>query len=280
MLRQAILCLALCFFVTLRAGAQDRSTPEATVRTFMAAFGSGDLKTAVACVKGAQPSPVLLAELAQQIKKEPLSTTLTNVKTALNGNSAVVTGQVSIKSGKQDKAETLSTQVNLALSDGKWQIVPEAARMQQSKPDMVNALAYVLTDSRVFTRAREAARGVSCLSNVKQICLGMIMFTQDYDEKFKLKPETYKKSIMPYIKTEAIFKCPSDTTGGVAYSFNSNLAGVSIAKLQNPADTVMIYEGKNGKLDFRHDGKAAVGFADGHAKLMNAEGAKKMRWKP
>ena len=42
----------------------------------------------------------------------------------------------------------------------------------------------------------------------------------------------------------------------------------------------MIYEGKNGKLDFRHEGKATVGFADGHAKLIDAQGAKKLRWKP
>jgi prepilin-type processing-associated H-X9-DG protein len=280
MLREAILCLTLCFLACLGAGAQDRSTPEATVRTFLAAFGSGDLKTAVACVKGAQPSPVLMAELAQQIKKEPVTFTLSNAKTVLNGATAAVTGQVTIKSGKADKPQTFSTNVKLALSDGKWQIVPDPETPQRNYQDMVNGLAYVLTDSKVFTQARETARAVSCLSNVKQICLGMIMFTQDSDEKFKLKPESYKKSIMPYIKNEAIFKCPSDSSGGVSYSFNSSLAGVSLAKLQYPADTVMIYEGKNGKLDFRHDGKAAVGFADGHAKLINAEGAKKLRWKP
>ena len=42
----------------------------------------------------------------------------------------------------------------------------------------------------------------------------------------------------------------------------------------------MIYEGANGKLVFRHDGKACIGFADGHAKLVTAEGAKKLRWTP
>jgi prepilin-type processing-associated H-X9-DG protein len=85
---------------------------------------------------------------------------------------------------------------------------------------------------------------------------------------------------MPYIKNESIFKCPSDASGAVSYSFNANLAGVKLAKVSAPAETVMIYEGKNGKLDFRHEGKAAVGFADGHAKLVNAEGAKKLHWRP
>ncbi|RYG63911.1 DUF1559 domain-containing protein, partial [bacterium] len=36
----------------------------------------------------------------------------------------------------------------------------------------------------VFGRARENARRSSCLSNMKQIGLGMMQYTQDYDEKF------------------------------------------------------------------------------------------------
>src|SRR2546425_6224745 len=34
----------------------------------------------------------------------------------------------------------------------------------------------------VFAQAREKARGATCLSNLKQIGLGMMMYAQDYDE--------------------------------------------------------------------------------------------------
>src|SRR5258708_27932936 len=34
----------------------------------------------------------------------------------------------------------------------------------------------------VFAQAREKARQTSCLSNLKQIGLGLMMYTQDYDE--------------------------------------------------------------------------------------------------
>src|ERR1700756_3204363 len=34
----------------------------------------------------------------------------------------------------------------------------------------------------VFAQAREKARQTTCLNNVKQIDLGMIMYQQDYDE--------------------------------------------------------------------------------------------------
>ena len=35
----------------------------------------------------------------------------------------------------------------------------------------------------VFAKAREKARQTSCLSNVKQLGLGLMMYAQDYDEK-------------------------------------------------------------------------------------------------
>jgi len=36
----------------------------------------------------------------------------------------------------------------------------------------------------VFARAREKARQTSCLSNVKELGLGLMMYVQDYDECF------------------------------------------------------------------------------------------------
>jgi prepilin-type N-terminal cleavage/methylation domain-containing protein/prepilin-type processing-associated H-X9-DG protein len=36
----------------------------------------------------------------------------------------------------------------------------------------------------VFAQAREAARKASCLSNLRQIGMGFLMYSQDYDEKF------------------------------------------------------------------------------------------------
>ncbi len=36
----------------------------------------------------------------------------------------------------------------------------------------------------VFARAREKARQTNCLNNLKQLGLGMLMYAQDYDEKF------------------------------------------------------------------------------------------------
>jgi prepilin-type N-terminal cleavage/methylation domain-containing protein/prepilin-type processing-associated H-X9-DG protein len=79
----------------------------------------------------------------------------------------------------------------------------------------------------VFGRARENARRASCQSNMKQIGLGILQYTQDYDEKY---PQAYwykndsngndgyvqwSGMIQPYVKSEQLFVCPSDVNGGM-----------------------------------------------------------------
>ncbi len=76
----------------------------------------------------------------------------------------------------------------------------------------------------VFAQAREKARQTSCLSNLKQAGLGIMMYVQDYDETFPKasfwdtsKPFseyylwTSQRCIQPYMKNVGIYRCPSDS---------------------------------------------------------------------
>lgn len=150
-----------------------------------------------------------------------------------------------------------------------WQS-PPAPKPHTAKPDS--------SSPEAIARSRE--RQVACISNVKLVALAALMLNQDRKEKFALKAASYKKSLMPYTKNKQIFHCPEDKSGAVSYSFNRNLEGISLYKIDKPAETVMIYEGKNQKLAFRHNGGANVGFVDGHVKWIPKEKAKTLRWKP
>ena len=44
----------------------------------------------------------------------------------------------------------------------------------------------------VFARARESARRTSCISNLKQLALGTMMYAQDYDETY---PMSYQDAV-------------------------------------------------------------------------------------
>jgi prepilin-type N-terminal cleavage/methylation domain-containing protein len=77
----------------------------------------------------------------------------------------------------------------------------------------------------VFAQAREQARMSTCLSNFKQIGLGVMMYVQDWDETYpnnrlftfpgggecNSKMVTWKTSTMPYVKNLGVYKCPSNS---------------------------------------------------------------------
>jgi prepilin-type N-terminal cleavage/methylation domain-containing protein/prepilin-type processing-associated H-X9-DG protein len=116
----------------------------------------------------------------------------------------------------------------------------------------------------VFARAREKARQTACLSNLKQIGTGMIMYVQDYDEKF---PRHYFRNsndtivgsvitvIHPYIANVDVWDCPSSPRltrrsggepailGEYSYGWNYRVftlgTPTKLARCTHPATTVM-----------------------------------------
>ncbi len=70
----------------------------------------------------------------------------------------------------------------------------------------------------VFAKAREKARQATCVSNVKQITLGILMYTQDYDEILcppsvggtdNIQSYGWSDLVQPYIKNSQAMDCPS-----------------------------------------------------------------------
>src|SRR5579862_2180784 len=62
----------------------------------------------------------------------------------------------------------------------------------------------------VFAQAREKARGISCLSNVKQLGLAFAMYVQDYDETtLMVGPDhDWWFPLYPYMKNTQMLICP------------------------------------------------------------------------
>ena len=82
----------------------------------------------------------------------------------------------------------------------------------------------------VFARARENARRASCGSSLKQIGLGLLQYSQDYDEKLVRAwyggngdsdgGVRYKwmDAIFPYVKSETVFNCPSHSKYSLTFT--------------------------------------------------------------
>jgi len=131
----------------------------------------------------------------------------------------------------------------------------------------------------VFAQAREKARQTSCLSNTKQLGLGVLMYTQDYDETYPLAireswANSWAITTQPYIKNYDVYRCPSDGETrvqaawmgvGISYAANMNWPGNatfswgpmgsasswvrypsrSLAEVAREADTILIAERHN-----------------------------------
>ncbi len=126
--------------------------------------------------------------------------------------------------------------------------------------------------------AQQNAIARTCLSNQRQLGLALMMYVQDYDDMLPRKSAPYKAQLMPYVKNDQVFHCPLDAPGALSYTYNSSLYATNIKTVKSPAQTVLIYEGKDMQMDFRHEGKATITFADGHVKQISPDEAKSAFW--
>jgi prepilin-type N-terminal cleavage/methylation domain-containing protein len=113
----------------------------------------------------------------------------------------------------------------------------------------------------VFAQARERARQSACTFNMKQLGLGFIQYTQDYDESFPCghNPGSslgWGEEVFPYIKSQALYKCPDDSIGtttrplvisyaansNVCYNYGGTVAYHKLGTLAAPSNTVLLFE--------------------------------------
>ncbi len=122
----------------------------------------------------------------------------------------------------------------------------------------------------VFAKAREKARQISCVSNLKQLGLGFTQYSQDNDETMPGANAAYYKAggaysdyvggwanmIYPYVKSTGVYACPDDGTAAPKCSYSMNYAvwnndnndgadnGLNISKFSSPANTQLLWEGR------------------------------------
>lgn len=142
----------------------------------------------------------------------------------------------------------------------------------------------------VFARAREKARQTSCLSNLKQIGLAMLMYAQDYEDVLPRSAQYNPPSVVlpeggldywfqqihPYVKNAQIFACPSYaspgiTSGGVTatdpawpngvgYTYNLRASGVALAEVQHPSAFLLAVDGTNNYFRLRRYDEATTNY--------------------
>jgi prepilin-type processing-associated H-X9-DG protein len=130
----------------------------------------------------------------------------------------------------------------------------------------------------VLSVGSKRSTGISCVSNLKQVGLGFAQYTQDYDDRFPIAA-SWKDGIYPYVKNEAVFRCPEEQKQEEpSYGFNRLVNRVKVTKIDAPETTVLAMDsapGVNpvvGPGDYpftdRHGDYVYVTFADFHVKAV------------
>jgi prepilin-type N-terminal cleavage/methylation domain-containing protein/prepilin-type processing-associated H-X9-DG protein len=168
----------------------------------------------------------------------------------------------------------------------------------------------------VFARAREKARQASCQSNQKQIALGILMYSSDFDERYPANTwqdatwafrqwQTAAHKIYPYVKNSQLFTCPSRGEVGpcgtqvgspypyiprCSYGFNNWVCnGGPEANVTVPAQLFLSMDAQNPwndscqnaiRLCHRHNDQGNFSFADGHVKSRKSRSETPNEWWP
>ena len=128
-----------------------------------------------------------------------------------------------------------------------------------------------------LNQARDRARTAACISNLKQISLGLMMYANDNKEHFPA-PNGYRGLQLlidnEYLTDMSTYSCPSSTvsyqgkklTSECPYIYVGGALG-AINKLKNPSRIPVVFERPG-----NHKKYAVVAFADGHVETVQIPG--------
>jgi prepilin-type N-terminal cleavage/methylation domain-containing protein/prepilin-type processing-associated H-X9-DG protein len=157
----------------------------------------------------------------------------------------------------------------------------------------------------VIAGATRTARKATCISNLRQLVLAQKMYSDDYDRTIvpaRAGSITWCQILQPLMKSDQIIICPEDETRqtvsgtsdlphsyGINYSLAYNTSGQpfvwSMSSINRTTDLLLFFDMKPSanamgasylthrlsRVSTRHSGRCAIGFLDGHGKVLAPE---------
>ena len=283
--------LTLALALTLLQGPK-LDTPENTVRSFLQSVNRGAFKNASDCVvAGKYTYPAEQLEFIMRGVKFEMFT-IGSIGTAkVEGTEA----SVPVKVGFAQEPPTNET-VYLVRDQAKWRISPNydlAGQGKEKSPSPVGVMSIAFAQPTAMLAvmfpviAQAAGPQPEAVRPMGSLAAFTLIFGATHGDTLPNNGPELKKGLEVY--TTGGFGTPR-TVGEVdrllaqmgteRWSFNASVMGKSQRSIRQPFQTVLIYEGENGRLDYRHEGNAIVALACGIARMVTPDQAKQLRWVP
>jgi prepilin-type processing-associated H-X9-DG protein len=255
-------------------------TPEATLRTVVEGLNKHREDSVISSFVVVEPRmPEVLRKLFGDAKGNKDTKTvyrLESVSVSETGDTAVAKVKLKVLV-KEANLNPDDETVKLIRRDGNWKIDNREAPTKTPEGLFGSLGEFLKNPDAMKDTAKKAADATVILSNLKQLALGAILYATDQDEKLNLSTATLKTKLLPYVKSEAIFKAPDGKPLPIV--FNSNLTGKRFGDVRRPAETVMMSLGGKGSLVFT-DGRTPIAFVDGHVKYLKPDQVSILIWVP
>jgi prepilin-type processing-associated H-X9-DG protein len=144
-----------------------------------------------------------------------------------------------------------------------------------------------------LSQAKSKAQSIACMNNLKQLALGVRMYSSDNKDTFPVATN-WCEVLAPYVgqsqattsTQRSVFVCPSQPGQRCSYAYNQKLSGVEESKVD--PQTVLIFESDAGwnaaggpeLASAHHQTKIVVAFADGHVESVPIARLPSLRWDP
>ncbi|HEY3379874.1 MAG TPA: DUF4349 domain-containing protein, partial [Armatimonadota bacterium] len=128
------------------------------------------------------------------------------------------------------------------------------------------ALIMVAIFFPVFGKAREKSRHTQCMSNQKQIALGIMMYTQENHERLP-DADSWRQEIGV---ADKVYHCTAALDLPIGIAYNLQVASRRLGTIATPETTPLTFDARNGQPESRHnDNKGIVmSFLDGHVEYV------------
>ncbi|OPZ25956.1 MAG: hypothetical protein BWZ02_02238 [Lentisphaerae bacterium ADurb.BinA184] len=111
-----------------------------------------------------------------------------------------------------------------------------------------------------LSQARAKARETVCMSNAKQVMVGVFQYAYDHQDQLPDSVDALTEDLGDQESRSRLLTCPQS---GATPCFELVITGRDLSSLPNPGQTVVLRE-----TQAPHHGRRVVGYADGHVEIV------------